>query len=81
MNMIEVTKGAFFKAVSGPESIHPHPEQAQVDWVVVGTGRVIGKSTPGFKRIPGKDGKPAYPRYYLGEAFAKAKNIQPREIR
>lgn len=81
MNMIEVTKGSFFKAVSGPESIHPRPEQAHVDWVVVGTGRVIGKSTPGFKRIPGKDGKPAHPRYYLGEAFAKAKNIQPREPR
>ena len=81
MNMIEVTKHSFFKAVSGPESVHPRPEQAHVDWVVVGTGRVIGKSTPGFKRTLGKDGKPAYPRYYLGEAFAKAKNIQPREPR
>lgn len=76
-----MTRHTFFKAVSGPESIHPRPEQDHVDWVVVGTDRVIGQSTPGFKRALGKDGKPAYPRYYLGEAFAKAKNIQPKETK
>lgn len=69
--MIEVTKDTFFKAVGGPENIHPRPEPDQSVWTNLSTHQQVGKSTPGYKGNTG-----VTKRYYLTEAFAASKNIK-----
>ena len=68
--MIEVTKGTFYKAIGGPENIHPRAEPEHSIWMNLSTHQMVGKTT-GYK---GAFGAPK--RYYLTEAFAASKNIK-----
>lgn len=69
--MIEVTHATFYKAVGGPENIHPRAEPEHSIWMNLSTHQMVGKSTPGYKN---SQGVPR--RYYLTEAFAASKNIK-----
>jgi hypothetical protein len=70
--MIEVTQATFFKAIGGPENIHPRAEPDQSVWINLATHQQVGKTTPGYKGNNTGVSK----RYYLTEAFAAAKNIK-----
>ena len=78
--MIEVTREDFLNAVSGPEEVHPQAHPDYVLWTDVAGDMMVGKTTPGYSP-PSSKGKPTRARYYLCEAFAKAKNIQPKETK
>lgn len=69
--MIEVTKGTFYKAVGGPENIHPRADSPDASlWINLATHQQVGKTTPGYR------GAAEPKRYYLTEAFAASKNIK-----
>jgi len=66
--MREVSKEAFFKAIGGPENIHPRSERTESIWEVVGTRQQVGRSEPGYASPHGTP----Y-RYWLTDDFAKRK--------
>lgn len=70
--MIEVTKDTFYKAVGGPENIHPRAEPDHSTWINQRNHTEVGKTTPGYKG----DNTGVSKRYYLTEAFAASKNIK-----
>lgn len=72
--MIEVGKDQFYRAISGPENIHPHSERDHSRWEIVGTRVVVGRSEPGYvgSGFPGR-----VQRYWLTDDFASKKGIRP----
>ena len=47
--MNEVSKEEFFRAIAGPENIHPRSERDRSVWENQRTREVVGISTPGYK--------------------------------
>lgn len=47
--MVEVSEAQFFKAIGGPENIHPRAEPDASIWEIVGRREVVGKTVPGYK--------------------------------
>ncbi|MGE8515728.1 hypothetical protein LQZ44_12195 [Alcaligenes nematophilus] len=72
--MIEVTKDDFYRAIAGPENIHPTPETNRTVWKDLHAGEVVGRCTQGY--VP-RRGEPA--RYYLKNEFAARKGIKERK--
>lgn len=71
MAMIDVSKGDFFRAIGGPENIHPRCERDRSVWEVVGARNVVGITTPGYVTRPGE-----LARYMLDREFAARKGIK-----
>jgi len=69
--MIEVSKTAFYEAVSGPENIHPTSERDRTFWKNLRTGEIIGHCSQGYVL---RHGEPV--RYYLTPEFAALKGIK-----
>lgn len=67
---IEVTKEDFYKAIGGPENIHPRSEEYRSVWVNQDTRAVVGTTTPGYKGSFG-----VASRYYLTSEFAARKGV------
>ena len=68
--MIEVTKDQFFKAVGGPEDIHPTSMKDHSAWKNQRTYEQVGRSEPGYLSPYGTPH-----RYWLTEAYAARKGI------
>lgn len=68
--MIECTKEAFYRSISGPENIHPTSERERCVWKDQATDNVVGISTPGY--LTG--GEPS--RYWLNTTFAAKKGVK-----
>lgn len=66
---VEVSKDKFFKAVGGPENIHPRSEPDHSAWEVVGSRELVGRTTPGYK-----NGRGQKCRYFLTDRFFKLKD-------
>ena len=69
--MNEVSKEEFFRAIAGPENIHPHSERDRSVWENQRTREVVGITTPGYKHQHG-----ASSRYMLDRNFAACKGIK-----
>ncbi|OAD82903.1 hypothetical protein ATN89_17630 [Comamonas thiooxydans] len=75
MSMVEVTKDQFFKAVGGPENIHPSSHPDHSSWEIVGTRTVVGRTEPGYK-CRDKDGNyTSKKNFWLTKEFAARKGI------
>ena len=64
-NMVEVSKARFYKAIGGPENIHPRAEPDASIWEVVGRREVVGKTVPGYK-----GGSSVRRQYFLIQPYA-----------
>ena len=71
--MIECTKEAFYRAISGPDNIHPTSERERCVWKDQVTGNTVGLSTPGY--LAGS--KPS--RYWLNTTFAAKKGVKQEQ--
>lgn len=69
--MIAVSKDDFFRAIGGPESIHPTSEPNYTVWKDLRSGEVIGRSTQGYVLRHGE-----LERHYLTTEFATRKGIK-----
>jgi len=69
--VIECDKEAFYRAISGPENIHPLSERDRSVWENQRTREVVGITTPGYKNQHG-----ASSRYMLDRNFAACKGIK-----
>lgn len=67
--MIEVTKEQFYRAIGGPENIHPRSEREFTVWEVLHSRHVVGRSEPGYLE-PGRQ-----KRYWLARDFAARKGL------
>ena len=65
---VEVNEQQFYKAIGGPENIHPTPYPFHSEWKNLNTHEVVGRSEPGYKSAYG-----AQHRYWLTEGFARRK--------
>lgn len=66
MAFIEVSQDQFYRAIGGPENIHPTPYQYHGEWKNLNTHAVVGRTQPGYKSPYGTPN-----RYWLEEQFAK----------
>lgn len=66
--MIEVSKEEFFRAIGGPENIHPRSEKTHSAWENLQTRELVGRTEPGYMRELG-----VKERYMLAPNFAAKK--------
>ena len=66
--MREVSKEQFYRAIGGPENIHPHSERDHSRWEIIGTRQTVGRSEPGYASPFGTPH-----RYWLTDDFASKK--------
>lgn len=69
--MIEVSKEDFFRAIGGPENIHPRSEETHSAWENQQTRELVGRTEPGYKGAFG-----ARKRYMLTPSFAAKKGVE-----
>lgn len=69
--MIEVSKDQFYKAIGGPEDIHPRSERTETIWEIQHTRQRVGRSEPGYVNNCPRGTK----RYWLTDEFAKKKGL------
>lgn len=72
--MIEVSKEEFFRAVGGPEDIHPRSLPTHSEWRNQRTHEIVGLTEPGYLA-----GSTARSRYALSPGFAAIKGIEVRK--
>lgn len=68
MAFIEVGEAQFYKAIGGPENIHPTPHPYHGEWKNLDTHAFVGRTEPGYKSPYGTPH-----RYWLEEKFLKNK--------
>lgn len=68
--MIRVAKDEFYRAIGGPENMHPTSERDRCVWKDQVSGNVVGISKPGYV----KGGEPS--RYWLNTSFAANRGVK-----
>lgn len=70
MAFVEVSQEQFYKAIGGPENIHPTAHKTHSEWKNLNTHEVVGRTEPGYSAPYGTP-----ERYLLEERFACRKSV------